>query len=699
MAQRPRKGRRGSKTDREFVSEAEEILDRMRQDLAELNEERVAGDNVDPEVVNRLFRSAHSLKGLAGLFGFDPIQDLAHRVEDILDGLRLGRVKLQLPVVALIDESVQLFASLLEQVGDQEALAASTQPIGQLADRIQAAREAPSSASEFSELALDPSLLRALTEYEEHRLRENIRRGRHIWLVDATFEIISFEEGLSRLAAAIREVGEVLSTLPTPGDAPEAQIRFSLLVASDTPPSEVLSRLGLPASAVRVVRPGGVASVPQTVQAQAPAPARASASVDLDEEEASALRDGGEGGHPESLKSISDTVRVDIHKLDELMNLVGELVIQRAALGDLVTRLGADAATARIGGEFAKVHKALDRKLRELQAAVLDVRMVPLSQVFDKVARVVRRLRVDLGKDVRLELRGADTELDKLIVEELVDPLMHVVRNALDHAIEPHKERIARGKDPEARIRIHAFQRGNHVVIAVSDDGRGIDAASLRAMAEAKGIVQPGQTLSERETLDLIFVPGISTRSEVTETSGRGVGMDVVHTNLTALGGVVDVESAPGKGTTIAMTLPITLAIIQSLIVMVARQRFAIPLNAVHETLLIAESEIQRSEGRELLNLRGEALPLLRLAAEFNLPAAPPDAKPYVVVIGLGESRMGLLVDRLAGQQDTVIKPIQGPIPAVRGIAGATELGDQDPLLVLDVSTLLADAGRRREAS
>jgi two-component system chemotaxis sensor kinase CheA len=699
MAQRPRKGRRGSKTDREFVSEAEEILDRMRQDLAELNEERVAGDNVDPEVVNRLFRSAHSLKGLAGLFGFDPIQDLAHRVEDILDGLRLGRVKLQLPVVALIDESVQLFASLLEQVGDQEALAASTQPIGQLADRIQAAREAPSSASEFSELALDPSLLRALTEYEEHRLRENIRRGRHIWLVDATFEIISFEEGLSRLAAAIREVGEVLSTLPTPGDAPEAQIRFSLLVASDTPPSEVLSRLGLPASAVRVVRPGGVASVPQTVQAQAPAPARASASVDLDEEEASALRDGGEGGHPESLKSISDTVRVDIHKLDELMNLVGELVIQRAALGDLVTRLGADAATARIGGEFAKVHKALDRKLRELQAAVLDVRMVPLSQVFDKVARVVRRLRVDLGKDVRLELRGADTELDKLIVEELVDPLMHVVRNALDHAIEPHKERIARGKDPEARIRIHAFQRGNHVVIAVSDDGRGIDTASLRAMAEAKGIVQPGQTLSERETLDLIFVPGISTRSEVTETSGRGVGMDVVHTNLTALGGVVDVESAPGKGTTIAMTLPITLAIIQSLIVMVARQRFAIPLNAVHETLLIAESEIQRSEGRELLNLRGEALPLLRLAAEFNLPAAPPDAKPYVVVIGLGESRMGLLVDRLAGQQDTVIKPIQGPIPAVRGIAGATELGDQDPLLVLDVSTLLADAGRRREAS
>ena len=315
-------------------------------------------------------------------------------------------------------------------------------------------------------------------------------------------------------------------------------------------------------------------------------------------------------------------MRVDIHKLDELMNLVGELVIQRGAIGELVTRLSADAATARIGSDFAKVHKALDRKLRELQSAVLDVRMVPLSQVFEKVSRVVRRLRVDLGKDVRLELRGADTELDKLIVEELVDPLMHVVRNALDHAIEPREERIAGGKDPEGRIRIEAFQRGNHVVIAVADDGRGIDTAALRALAEAKGIVQPGDVLSERETLDLIFAPGISTRSEVTETSGRGVGMDVVHTNLTALGGVVDVESTPGRGTTISMTLPITLAIIQSLIVVVARQRFAIPLNAVHETLLIDGSEIQRSEGRELLNLRGEALPLRRLAAEFDLAAA-----------------------------------------------------------------------------
>jgi len=488
-------------------------------------------------------------------------------------------------------------------------------------------------------------------------------------------------------------VGEVLSTLPAPGAAPEAQIRFSLLVASDTPAGEVASRLGLAAGAVRLVQAGA----PSAAAAASPAAARPSGVAGAGEGAAGAHRDSGESSESESLKSISDTVRVDIHKLDELMNLVGELVIQRGAIGELVARLSADTATARIGSDFAKVHKTLDRKLRELQSAVLDVRMVPLSQVFEKISRVVRRLRSDLGKDVRLELRGADTELDKLIVEELVDPLMHVVRNALDHAIEPREERIAGGKDPEGRIRIEAFQRGNHVVIAVADDGRGVDTAALRALAEAKGLLQPGDVLSEREALDLMFSPGISTRSEVTETSGRGVGMDVVHTNLTALGGVVDVESTPGRGTTISMILPITLAIIQSLIVVVARQRFAIPLNAVHETLLIDGSEIQRSEGRELLNLRGEALPLRRLAVEFDLPAASPEAKSFVVVIGLGETRMGLLVDRLDGQQDTVIKPIQGPIPAVRGIAGATELGDQEPVLVLDVSALLADLGRRRE--
>jgi two-component system chemotaxis sensor kinase CheA len=688
--------RRNTKADREFISEAEEIIERMRGDLADLNDQRGGSGDVDPELVNCVVRSAHSLKALAGMFGFDPIRELAHRLEDILDGLRLGRISVASPTVLLIDEAVDLFGTLLQHMGDADVLAGVGDRITDLNGRIEAARqESPDAADEFDSLDLDPSLLRALTEYEEHRLRENIKCGRHIVLVESSFEIISFEEGLSDLSAAIREIAEVLSTLPAPGEAPESQIRFSLLSATDLSLAELSSRLDLPNASVRSVQRGPSATpsalpvesaaAPEEFAETPPRPVRHAAAPDRE--------------NLQSLKSISDTVRVDIRKLDELMNLVGELVIQRGALGDIVRRLLADTRTARIGNDLSKVYKAFDRRLKGLQASVLDVRMVPLRQVFEKVSRVLRGLRRELDKDVRLEIRGADTELDKLIVEELVDPLMHTVRNALDHAIEAPEDRVAAGKDPEGCIRVEAFQRGNHVVIAVSDDGRGIDGEKLRASAMGNGLIGPDEDLSEQEKLELIFVPGISTRDQVTETSGRGVGMDIVRSNITALGGVVDIASTPGRGTTLSMTLPITLAIIQSLIVRVAELRFAIPLNSVLETLLIESGDIQRSEGRELLNLRGDALILRRLSLEFQLERAPDDAKQFVVVLGMGDLRIGLLVDNLEGQQDTVIKPIQGPIQTVRGIAGATELGDQDPVLVLDVSAFIDDAVRRREAA
>ncbi len=660
-----------TKADQEFLSEAEEILERMRGDLVDLAAVPV-GAEADPELVNRAFRSAHSLKGLAGLFGFEPIHDLAHHLEDVLDALRLGRVAMQPPVLDLLDRAVAHFAGLLAAVGDADAMQRAAAPVAALVAEIAALRERPPDApNEFAALDLDASLLRALTEYEEHRLRENLRRGCHVLLLEATFEIIAFEEGLAELSSAARDVGEVISTLPAPGETSEAQIRFSLLVASQLAAEAAESRLGLPGVRVHQV---------STARANV-APESPPAAPEI-----------------ESLKALGNTVRVDIRKLDELMNLVGEMVIQRGALGDLVEDFLGDEHVGRAAKELAKVHKSLDRKLRELQAAVLDVRMVPLRQVFDKVSRVVRRLRNELDKDVRLELRGADTELDKLIVEDLVDPLMHVVRNALDHAIESPEERVAAGKVEFGTVRIEAFQRGNHVVISIADDGRGVDTARLRSRAEAVGLVHPDETLSEKETLDLVFAPGISTRSEVTQTSGRGVGMDVVRHNLTALGGVVDITSIESRGTTISMTLPITLAIVQSLVVVAAEQRFAVPLSAVHETLLIETASIQRSEGHELFNLRGDALPLRRLRAEFRLGSAEAAEKQFVVVLGMGDARVGLVVDALEGQQDTVIKPIQGPVESIRGIAGATELGGQEAVLVLDVSALLGEAPRREAA-
>jgi two-component system chemotaxis sensor kinase CheA len=324
--------------------------------------------------------------------------------------------------------------------------------------------------------------------------------------------------------------------------------------------------------------------------------------------------------------------------------------------------------------------------------------MVPLRQVFDKLTRVARRLRLDLGKEARLEVAGADTELDKLIVEELVDPLLHIVRNAFDHAIESPEERARAGKSAEGVVRIEASQRGNDVVISVSDDGRGIDPESVRARAVERGLITGDAQLSPRELLDLVFAPGLSTRSEVTETSGRGVGMDVVRSNVGALGGIASIDSMLGVGTTVTLTLPITLAIIQALVVGVGAERYAIPLNAVREVLIPEPDSIQRSGSRELLSLRGEALPVRRLRDEFAV-GGEASLRPYAVILGLGDARLALVVDRLEGQRDTVIKPIQGPVRSVRGVTGATELGDQSAVLVLDVAALVSDASQRAEAA
>jgi len=695
-----------SKAHREFVSEAEELLERLREDLSDLYDQRAGAGEIDPDLVNRIFRSAHSLKGLAGMFGLDGIGDLAHHMEDVLDSLRLGRVRPDAPAIDLLEECVQLFSDLLQKVGDPAHEEAATAAVADMIHRIENAVEQPAAEAEGLEgLDLDPALLRALTEYEEHRLRENLRRQRNLCLVDTMFEIIAFEEGLAELSSAVREVGEVISTLPSPGETPESQIRFSLLVASDVPGEELSARLDFPETEVRTLRaapaapaaaaaPSAEAPAAPAAQAlAAPEPAEPAAEAETAPESAAEHTD------IESLKSISDTVRVDIRKLDELMNLVGELVIQRAAMSHIAGRLAGDPATARVGAELGKVQKVLERKLKELQTGVLDVRMVPLRQVFEKLSRVVRRLRRDMGKDVALDFKGADTELDKLIVEELIDPLMHVVRNAFDHAIEPEEERVAAGKPAQGQIRIEASQRGNHVVIEVRDDGRGIDPEKVRRRAVERGLIASDSVLSRKETLDLVFSAGLSTRDEVSETSGRGVGMDVVRSNLTMLGGIVDLDSHPGQGTSVTLTLPITLAIIQALLVGVGDQRFAIPLNSVLETMLVEPGDIQHSEGREILNLRGEALPLRRLAVEFGLPASPEPGSLYVVVLGLGELRVGLVVERLEGQQDTVIKPIQGPVQQVRGIAGATEFGDQGAILVLDVASLVEDAGRRKEAA
>ena len=396
-----------------------------------------------------------------------------------------------------------------------------------------------------------------------------------------------------------------------------------------------------------------------------------------------------------SMRSISRTVRVDIDKLDLLMNIVGELVLSKSAISNIGDRLKMT-REQELAADLGKTTRILERRLHELQKGVMDVRMVPVGQLFEKMTRIVRRVANEQGKKVELEIRGADTELDKLIIEDVSDPLMHIVRNAIDHGLEMPQERLAAGKAEKGTIQLLASQKGNHVVLEVNDDGRGIDVEQVRNKAVERGLINASHELTEEETHELLFLPGFTTRDEVSDLSGRGVGMDVVKNNIAALSGMIDVNSRFGEGSSMVITLPITLAIIKALIVQVGKRTYAIPINSVLETLMVEADDIRTVERREVIELRKSTIPLLRLDKVFaqSLEEADEGGRLFVAIVGLAEKRMGFVVDDLLGQQDVVIKSLGQALSFVKGIAGAAELGNQKTILVLDVAGLMNEALR-----
>jgi two-component system chemotaxis sensor kinase CheA len=386
------------------------------------------------------------------------------------------------------------------------------------------------------------------------------------------------------------------------------------------------------------------------------------------------------------------------------MNVLGELAIVRGALSRLTDRVRQTPELREVTTELHRLHRAFDRNLADMQSGILEVRMVPLGQVFERLARAVRQISRASEKEIRLVITGSETEVDKLIVEELSDPLLHIVRNSIDHGIESPAERAKHGKPSEGTIALNAYQAGNHVMIEIEDDGAGIDEARVLAAALRRGIVREDESrdMSRRDVIGLIFLPGFSTRDNVTDLSGRGVGLDVVKTNIGRLGGVVDVSSDPGIGTKFTITLPITLAILRALLLGVAGKHYAMPLSSVAEATVLEPSRVRTVEGREVTTLRGQTLPLCRLDRLFSHHRAEPPERQFVVVVALGGRRVGLVVDQLFGQQDIVIKALGRSLAGTRGFAGATDLGDQRVGLVLDAAALLdeilAGASQRRIA-
>lgn len=686
------------KAREEFFSEAQEIIETLSRNLLALDAANKSG-SYDPSLINEAFRAVHTLKGLAGLFGAVRLGALSHRLEDLLDALRLGRMPITPEVLDVLFSSVDSYNQVLEieKAGRDEALPRVEALLAQL-DRLGAG--ALPDQSPVTGYELDSGMLAVLTEYEEHRLRANIEQKMSLFRLRVQFDLSTIDRALEDIKERARRHGEIITYLPT-GEATSADtIELDLLMASKDSLAALIGSLGSDNVVIeeiprrrRAAAPSGfplpepdaeAPSAPSGQLAQdsiSPAPRETDRAMALEKER--------------SLRSLTQTVRVDIRKLDHLMNIVGELAIVRSALQRVAERVRNE-GQRQLSAELLRLHRNFDRRLTEMQDGILEVRMVPLGQVFERLARVVRQIGRELGKEIRLVITGAETEIDKLIVEELSDPLMHMIRNAIDHGIEVAERRAEVAKPAAGTIALNAYQKGNHVMIEVEDDGRGIDEVSLLDKAVLLGKIEKTEVgeLSREEVLALIFLPGLSTRLIADDVSGRGVGMDIVKTNISKLGGVIDVYSESGIGTKMTITLPITLAIVSALIVRAENHVFALPLASVSEALSFDESSVRVVDGREVITLRGSTLPLSRLTRLLALARNEEEdgqRRGFVVVVALGNRRLGLVVDHLFGQQDIVIKPLGRSLHQVRGFAGATELGDQRVGLVLDAAAVIEE--------
>ncbi len=676
----------------EFLSEAHDIVETLSRNLLLLDAQDRGGER-DPSVVNEAFRAVHTLKGLSGLFGAARLGALSHRLEDLLDALRLGKRELNQDVLDILFLAVEVFGQVLEheRAGKDEPIARLDALYTEL-ERLGAGTE--QSPVQNIDYELDPGMLAVLTEYEEHRLRSNIEQKMGLYRLRVEFDLMSIDRSLEEIKEKARLHGEIITYLPTGSAASMDKIELDILLASKSDLATLIGALGSEQVVVeQIPRKARAISRPN----QPPAPSSAGAVVVQTSAPSKAeLRPPADRAltaeRERSLRSVTQTVRVDIRKLDHLMNIVGELGLVRSALGRIGERVRSEGHRA-LSAEILRLHRGFDRRLTEIQAGILEVRMVPLGQVFERLARVARQISRELEKEIRLVITGAETEIDKLIVEELSDPLMHMLRNAIDHGIEHAEQRSKVGKPEAGTIALNAYQQGSHVMIEIEDDGQGIDEQALLAKASQLGKIDPGESgaLSRDEVLALIFLPGLSTRASVNDVSGRGVGMDIVKTNIAKIGGVIDVQSERGIGTKMTITLPITLAIVSALIVRVSSSVFALPLATVSEALSFEEDMVRVVDNREVITLRGATLPICRLQRLLELERSPRPGRGFVVIVSLANRRLGLVVDHLFGQEDIVIKPLGKSLSEVRGIAGATELGDQNVSLVLDTASLIEE--------
>lgn len=683
---------RGGELRALFFESANELLQSLNEAGLEL-EARPADENV----IKRVRRVVHTLKGDSAACGFHKLSELAHELEDVLTPqVAHARGADLAEVVLTAADSFGAVLAAYQRRAEPPAVDALHAMVRRLLEEPGAAVVSPSASSHL------PARFE-WTEYEQLMISEAVHRGETVYNVALRIDPNSFmrDAAFQLIRNVLHGSGTVIALRPEDNVAAATMEIVEAALASSQPEEKLLQRCRIPSivSEVRLER-AATAETPDHELLGDLLEAQAAQFVAGAAEHA----ENGVAANPAKSGSAAaavaeSTLRVDATRIDAVMNLVGELIIGKSMLHRTLTEFDQKHARDPVRAKLADAMAFQARILDELHKCVLKIRMVPVEQLFRRFPRVVRDVAKQCGKDVALELSGQNTDLDKGILDSLAEPLMHLVRNSVDHGIEHADERLTVGKPARGTIYLNAYHQGTQVVIEVRDDGRGIDPAFIRARAVEKGILklEEAQRLTDQEALNLIFESGFSTASEVTEVSGRGIGMDVVRTVIERLKGTVTVSSQKGRGTTFQLRAPLTLASIQTLLFRVGGRLFAVPLSSVVEITRIADHDIHKVDQREVLRLREQILTLVRLdhlSRLRSLDTQPAKKKNFVIVIGAAEKRFGLVVDSLVGEEELVIKALPGDIVSSDLVSGASILGDGTVVLILNVPAILSRLSR-----
>ncbi len=642
----------------DFLIEAFEMNEQLDQDLVELEH-----NPEDLDLLNRIFRVAHTIKGSSSFLNLNILTHLTHNMEDVLNRARKGEIKITPDIMDVVLRSIDLMKTLLVTIRDT----GSDTNNGKENEIEEAVKQLQAITSQNLEGAKEGAKEAPKKEVKEENKEEAKGEAKENKAKAPTAENTASDNPLADepdLDYANMSAEEV-----------EAEIE-RLLNKRQEADKERRAQKKQEAKPKQEVAP--TKEAPKTETPKAP---KTETKAKADTEENKALSIG-----------VEQTVRVDVRRLDHLMNLIGELVLGKNRL----IRIYSDVEERYDGEKFLEelnqVVSSISAVTTDLQLAVMKTRMQPVGKVFNKFPRMVRDLSRELGKSIELIIEGEETELDKSIVEEIGDPLIHIIRNSCDHGIEPLEERRRLNKPETGKVQLSAYNEGNHIVIKISDDGKGLDPVMLKEKAIEKGVIseRDAEGMSDREAFNLIFKPGFSTAKVVSNVSGRGVGMDVVKTNIEKLNGIIEIDSEVGVGTTQKLKIPLTLAIIQALLVGVQEEYYAIPLSSVLETVRISQDEIYTVDGKSVLRLRDEVLSLVRLSDIFKVDAIlESNSDVYVVIIGLADQKIGVIVDYLIGQEEVVIKSLGYYLKNTRGIAGATVRGDGKITLIVDVGAMM----------